>query len=199
LEKDIILELEDLRDETEFILNNEEIVENKHLENYLRSLERIRYNIFNKLKLKNKYEINENDKIEYINNRYQTSAENNILKIHIPEVLPHYKNINNYSYKNIMLNVMEKSKPFKNMFGNELVFVIIVISENQKNIDIDNKYVKPIIDGLVLSKVIEDDNINNVFYSVLGKTNKNKKPCTDVFILKGNEVLDWIEKITNIK
>lgn len=63
-----------------------------------------------------------------------------------------------------MINVMEKTKEFKNLFNNELVFVFIKIYENQRNID--NKFVKPIIDGLVLSKVIADDNINNMFYGV---------------------------------
>ena len=61
MQKELLTELEDLRDETEFILNNEEIVESKHIENYLRSLERIRYNIFNKIKLRDKYEINESE------------------------------------------------------------------------------------------------------------------------------------------
>lgn len=197
MQNEIITELEDLRDETEFIINNEEIVENKHIENYLRSLERIRYNIFNKVKLKNKYQISESDKIEYLNNRYDVTVENDILKIHIPEVIPKYKNINNYAYKNIMINVMEKTKQYKNMFNNELVFVFIVISENQKNTDIDNKFIKPIVDGLVLSQVIEDDNTNNMFYGVLGKTSKNKKPYTDVYVFRGNQVLNWIEKLIN--
>ena len=106
MQKELLTELEDLRDETEFILNNEEIVENKHIENYLRSLERIRYNIFNKIKLRDKYEINENEKINYLNKNYKTTIENGILKIFIPEVIPKYKNINNYAYKNIMFNVM---------------------------------------------------------------------------------------------
>ena len=35
MQKEILTELEDLRDETEFIINNQEIVENKHIENYL--------------------------------------------------------------------------------------------------------------------------------------------------------------------
>ena len=94
-QKEIISELEDLRDETEFILNNEEIIENKHVENYLRSLERIRYNIFNKIRLKEKYEVNEQDKINYLHNRYKAEVDNGILKITIPEVIPKYKNINN--------------------------------------------------------------------------------------------------------
>ena len=106
MQKEILTELEDLRDETEFIINNEEVIENKHVENYLRSLERIRYNIFNKIKLKDKYEVNEQDKINYLNNRYKATVENDILKIYIPEVIPKYKNINNYAYKNIMINVM---------------------------------------------------------------------------------------------
>ena len=193
MQKEILTELEDLRDETEFIINNEEVIENKHVENYLRSLERIRYNIFNKIKLKDKYEVNEQDKINYLNNRYKATVENDILKIYIPEVIPKYKNINNYAYKNSMINVMEKTKQYKDLFNNELVFVFIKVVENQKNIDIDNKFIKPIVDGLVLSKVIADDNIANMFYGVLGTTDKKKKPYTEVYVFKGEKVLEWIQ------
>ena len=193
MQKEILTELEDLRDETEFIINIEEVIENKHVENYLRSLERIRYNIFNKIKLKDKYEVNEQDKINYLNNRYKATVENDILKIYIPEVIPKYKNINNYAYKNIMINVMEKTKQYKDLFNNELVFVFIKVVENQKNIDIDNKFIKPIVDGLVLSKVIADDNIANMFYGVLGTTDKKKKPYTEVYVFKGEKVLEWIQ------
>lgn len=193
MQKEILTELEDLRDETEFIINNQEIVENKHVENYLRSFERIRNNLFNKIKLSNKYEVNEQDKITYLNDRYSSTVENDVLKIYIPEVIPKYKNINNYAYKNIMLNVMDKTKEYKDLFNKELVFVFIKVVENQKNIDIDNKFIKPIVDGLVLSKVIADDNINNMFYGVLGTTNKKKKPYTEVYVFKGEKMLDFIK------
>ena len=33
MQKEILTELEDLRDETEFIINNVEVIENKHVEN----------------------------------------------------------------------------------------------------------------------------------------------------------------------
>ena len=193
MQKEILTELEDLRDETEFIINNQEIVENKHVENYLRSFERIRNNLFNKIKLSNKYEVNEQDKITYLNDRYSATVENDILKIYIPEVIPKYKNINNYAYKNIMINVMDKTKEYKDLFNKELVFVFIKVVENQKNIDIDNKFIKPIVDGLVLSKVIADDNINNMFYGVLGTTNKKKKPYTEVYVFRGQKMLDFIK------
>lgn len=193
MQKEILTELEDLRDETEFIINNQEIVENKHVENYLKSFERIRNNLFNKIKLSNKYEVNEQDKITYLNDRYSATVENDVLKIYIPEVIPKYKNINNYAYKNIMLNVMDKTKEYKDLFNKELVFVFIKVVENQKNIDIDNKFIKPIVDGLVLSKVIADDNINNMFYGVLGTTNKKKKPYTEVYVFRGQKMLDFIK------
>ena len=197
MQKEILAELEDLRDETEFIINNEEIIENKHIENYLRSLERIRYNIFNKIKLREKYEINETDQINYLNNRYKVTMKNEILKIHIPEVIPKYKNINNYAYKNIMLNVMDKTKEYKDFFNKELVFVFIKVVESQKNIDIDNKFIKPIVDGLVLSKVIADDNIANMFYGVMGITNKRKNPYTEVYVFKGEKPLEFIKNIVD--
>ena len=67
------------------------------------------------------------------------------------------------------------------------------VTLNQKNIDIDNKFIKPIVDGLVLSKVIADDNINNMFYGVLGTTNKKKKPYTEVYVFRGEKMLDFIK------
>lgn len=198
MQKEILAELEDLRDETQFVIDNQEVIENKHMETYLRSLERIRYNIFNKIDINEKHIITENEKVNYLNDRYKATLEGDVLRIYIPEVIPKYKNINNYAYKNIMINVMEKTKPYKDLFANELVFVFIKVVENQKNIDIDNKFVKPIIDGLVLSKVITDDNINNMFYGVLGTTNKKRKPYTEVLVLKGEMILKWLEDMSKM-
>ena len=195
MQKEILTELEDLRDETEFIINNREIVENKHFENYLRSVERIRYNIFNKIGSNEKYEANKYNQIEYVNKNYKATLENDVLKIQIPEVLPKFKNINNYAYKNIMFNVRECTKKYQGIFGSELVFAFIKIVENQKNNDIDNKFVKPIIDGLVLSKVIEDDNITNMCYGVIGMTEKKKKPYTEVYVFRAKKMLEWIQNM----
>ena len=95
-----------------------------------------------------------------------------------------------------MINVMEKTKQFKNLFNKELVFVFIKVVENQKNIDIDNKFIKPIVDGLVLSKVIDDDNVANMFYGVIGITEKTKNPYTEVYVFKGQKMLKWIQNTT---
>lgn len=198
MQKEIINELEDLKDEIEFIINNEDIIGKKHLENYLRTMEKIRYNIFNKIKLREKYEVDENEKMEYLNKRYKAKVEDDILKIYIPEVIPKYKNINNYAYKNILINVMENTKQYKDLFNKEFVFVFIKVHENQKNMDIDNKFIKPIIDGLVLSKVIADDNINNMAYGVIGLTEIKKKPYTEVYVCKGNNFLNWINKLPEL-
>ena len=102
----ILPELEKLKKQTDFIINNKEILENKDIEKYLRSLEEIRYEMFSKIKINNRNSINEDEKISYINNLYKATLVNDILKIHIPEALPKFKNISNYSYKNIMLNTV---------------------------------------------------------------------------------------------
>ena len=40
------------------------------------------------------------------------------------------------------------------------------------------------LDGIVLSKAIADDNIANMFYGVLGTTDKKKNPYTEVYVLR---------------
>ena len=193
MQKEILKKLEDLRDETEFVIKNADIIETSHLENYLRSFEKIRYNILGKIKITNKYIADKDEKINYLNEAYKAEVDNDILKIYIPEVIPKYKNINNFAYKNIMFNVKEQTQKYKDLFKDELVFVFIKVVENQKNIDIDNKFIKPIVDGLVLSKVIQDDNIANMFYGVIGMTEENKNPYTEVFVFRGQKMLKWIE------
>ena len=150
--------------------------------------------MFNNIKLNNLEKNKVDEKINYINNSYRAKLENDILKIHIPEVLPKYKNISNYAYKNIMLSTAESVKEYKGLFKKNLTFVLIVVHENQSNMDIDNKYVKPIIDALVIQEIIQDDNITNMFYMVQGK-NDTKKPYTDVFVMDAKYMKKWIENL----
>lgn len=187
-------ELQQIKKQTDFILNIREIIENKDIEKYLRGLEKARYELFNNIKLNNLEKNKADEKINYINNSYRAKLENDILKIHIPEVLPKYKNISNYAYKNIMLSTAESVKEYKGLFKKNLTFVLIVVHENQSNMDIDNKYVKPIIDALVIQEIIQDDNITNMFYMVQGK-NDTKKPYTDVFVMDAKYMKNWIENL----
>ena len=103
----ILQELEELKKQTDFMINNKDILENKDIEKYLRDLEKIRYEVFNKIKIHNKEKINESEKINYINNSYKATLVNDVLKIYIPETLPKFKNISNYAYKNIMISTAE--------------------------------------------------------------------------------------------
>ena len=193
----ILPELELIKKQTDFMINYKEVLENKDIEKYLRSLEKIRYDMFNKLKINNEEKIDEKEKINYINNSYKATLQKDILKIHIPEVLPKYKNINNYAYKNIMLSTAEAVKEYKGLFDKNLTFVLIIVHEKQTNMDIDNKYIKPIIDALVLQNIIKDDNITNMFYMVQGK-NDTKRPYTEVFVMDAKYMISWIEKLQEI-
>lgn len=190
----ILPELKQIKDNTDFMITNKEILENKDIEKYLRSLEKIRYEMFSKIKINNNEKISKSEKIQYINESYEATLKNDILKIYIPETLPKYKNISNYAYKNIMLSTAEAVKEYKGLFKDKLTFVLIIVHEKQANMDIDNKYVKPIIDALVLQNIIQDDNINNMFYMAQGK-NDTKKPYTETFVMDGEYMIAWIEKL----
>ena len=187
--------LDELKDETSDMLLYGNMMDSRIKEKYLRKLEKIRYELFENVNLENKYS-NEED-ISFVNNKYKARKEKNILNIYIPEVLPKYKNISSFSYKNIMTNVAECTKEYKDLFQDKLTLVIIVVHEKQKNMDIDNKYVKPIVDGLVTSGVIKDDNFSNMFYIAMGK-NDTKKPYTEVFVLDGKYIDEWIEDLEKL-
>ena len=197
MKQQILEELEEIKKQTDFIIDNKAIIKVKDIEKYLRNLEKIRYEMFNKIKISNQEKREENEKINYINNSYKAKLQKDILKIYIPEVLPKFKNISNYAYKNIMLSTAEAIKDYKNLFNKKLTFVLIIVHEKQANMDIDNKYVKPIIDALVIQNVIQDDNITNMFYMVQGK-NDTKKPYTEVFVMDAKYMIGWIEKLQKI-
>lgn len=193
-DEEFVNEITKIKDTVDNFLLNKNSLDNKIKEKFLKELEKSRYNLFNTTDIINKHSKNE---IDFINKNYETILKNNVLKITIPEVLPKYKNISNYAYKNIMLNVAKSTEKYSGLFKNRLTFVLIVVHENQSNMDIDNKYVKPIIDALVIQNIIQDDNINNMFYMVIGK-NDTKTPYTEAFVMDAKYMIDWINNLQNM-
>lgn len=186
-----IKELEELKKSIDFLLLNQNIMEDKDISKFLFGLEKHRFNMFEEIRILNAK--NSNIDIQSINNQYKVDYHKN-LKIYIPEVLPKFKNLGNYTYKNILLNVANATKDYKNLFKNKQVCIFIEVFDNKKmnNWDIDNKTIKPIIDGLVSSRVIEDDSITKMFYCVKG--NYDKKPHSEVTIFEGKKFMKWIQK-----
>ena len=160
-------------------------------EELLRNIEMRRYNILNNIKLFNNKISNENNKIESLDDRYTATYKNDILKIYIPETMPKYKQINSFTYKRILLNIAEITKPYTHLFKKD-IFLLIKIYDNKKNWDIDNKFIKPISDGLILSKTIVDDNINSMFYCVRGYEAKTQH--TEVYITDGDKYHILLDK-----
>lgn len=149
------------------------------MENFLRNLEKRRYNILSEIKLYNNTVEYKTDKIKNISHEYKAEVIDDTLKIYIPEPMPSYRNLKTHAYKNILLNITEVTKPYQNMF-NEKVFVYIKIFDNIKGWDIDNKFIKPIFDSLIANNIIEDDNIEKTFYAA-GGTFSNE-PHTEVYV-----------------
>lgn len=171
-------ELLNLKNDIEKIAKNKS-TNDIQMETFLRNLEKRRYNILSEIKLYNNTIEYKTDKIKNISYEYKAEVIGNILKIYIPEPMPSYRNLKTHAYKNILLNITEVTKQYQKMF-NEKVFVYIKIFDNIKGWDIDNKFIKPIFDSLIANKIIEDDNIEKMFYAASGFF--CDEPHTEVYI-----------------
>lgn len=161
------------------------------IEKFLKNFEKTRYNILSEIKLYNRNVEFEYEKIKTIDNEYKAELIDDILQIYIPEVLPSYKNIKTHTHKRILLNVAEITKKFANQFGNE-VFIYIKVFDKIQGWDIDNKFIKPIADALILSNVIQDDNMTKMFYCAKGEY--SEKPHTEIYVFNSNEINEFLEK-----
>ena len=164
---------------------------NIQLENFLKKLEKARYNLLTEIKLYNNTEEIESEKIKTIDNEYKATLTDDILKIYVPEVMPSYKNLKTHAHKKILLNIAEVTKKFEGQFK-EPVLIYIKIFDKILGWDVDNKYVKPIADGLILSKVIQDDNMTKMSYCVKGEY--SEIPHTEIYVFDSKIVPDFLEK-----
>ena len=186
----LLNELVSLEENIHLLVENNKNINDIQLEAFLRNLEKRRYNILTQIKLYNKTVEYKTERIKNISDEYKAEVKGNILKIYIPEPMPSYKNLKTHAFKNILLNIAEITKPYANMFT-ETVFIYIKIFDNIKGWDIDNKSIKPISDALISSGVIQDDNIDKMFYCVKGEF--SEIPHTEVYILDANNSIKILE------
>ena len=104
--------------------------------------------------------------------------------------MPSYKNIKTHTHKRILTNIAEITKPFANKFQ-DAAFIYVKIFDNILNWDVDNKYIKPISDGLILSNVISDDNITKMFYCVKGEF--SEEPHTEIYVFNSKNISEFLE------
>ena len=162
------------------------------MEAFLKNLEKRRYNILNEIRIYNKTVEYSTEKIKNISDEYKAEVKDNTLKIYIPEPMPSYKNLKTHAFKNILINITEATKPFNDLFKDK-VFVFIRIFDNIKGWDIDNKYIKPIFDALILNNIIEDDNIEKMFYCVQGEFAEILH--TEVYVTPQESVVNLMQNI----
>ena len=67
--------------------------------------------------------------------------------------------------------------------------------DNISGWDIDNKYIKPISDALIMSEVIKDDNISKMFYAAKGEY--SDIPHTEVYVFNSKEIEKFLSKFVS--
>lgn len=180
----------DLQNNLNLIINYNSLTD-LQLENFLRKFEKARYNILSEIKIYNKNVEFEYEKIKTIDNEYKANLTDNILKIYVPEVIPSYKNLKTHTHKRILLNIAEITKEYENLFNNE-VCIYIKIFDNILGWDVDNKFIKPIADALILSKVIQDDNMTKMSYCVKGEFSDT--PHTEIYVFDSKNFDEFMTK-----
>lgn len=186
-------ELFNLQESIGLLTDRNNIIDTQ-LEGFLKNFEKARYNLLTEIKLYNNNKEYEYEKIKTINNEYNAELSNGVLKIYIPEVLPSFKNLKTHAHKRILLNIAEITKQYSGLFTEDEVFIYIKIFDKILGWDVDNKYIKPISDGLIASNVIKDDNISKMFYSARGDFSET--PHTEVFVFNSKMVTHFLEKFT---
>ena len=184
-------QLESFNNQIENVINSNSLTDIQ-IENFLINFDKVRYNLLSEIKEYNRNVDFEYEKIKTIDDNYTAELNDNILKLYIPEILPSFKNLKTHTYKRILLNVAEITKKFKGLFPNE-VFIYIKVCDNIRGWDIDNKYVKPIADALIISGVIEDDNNTKMFYCCKGEFSET--PHTLIYVLDDKNIAQFLKKV----
>lgn len=179
-----------LKQNVDLIVTNNSLTD-LQIENFLRNFEKTRYNILSEIKLYNKNVEFEYEKIKIIDNEYKAELIDNVLKIYVPEVMPSYKNLKTHTHKRILLNIAEITKQYEGQFDNE-VCIYIKLFDKILGWDVDNKFIKPIADALILSKVIQDDNMSKMSYCVKGEF--SEIPHTEIYVFDSKNMDEFLAK-----
>lgn len=179
-----------LKQNVDLIVTNNSLTD-LQIENFLRNFEKTRYNILSEIKLYNKNVEFKYEKIKTIDNEYKAELIDNVLKIYVPEVMPSYKNLKTHTHKRILLNIAEITKQYEGQFDNE-VCIYIKLFDKILGWDVDNKFIKPIADALILSKVIQDDNMSKMSYCVKGEFSEN--PHTEIYVFDSKNMNEFLAK-----
>lgn len=171
-------ELLSLNNEISYILKSN-IITDYRLENFLKQLEKSRFNILSEINVYNQNVDLDVEKIHTIDADYKAEMIGKTLNIYVPETIPSYKNFKTHASKRILINIAGITEKYKGLFKNQ-VLVYIKVFDKIINWDIDNKTIKPIIDALVSSGVISDDNVDKMFYCVRGFYSDN--PHTEILV-----------------
>lgn len=191
IDEKINKQLESLNKQIENTLNSNSLTDSQ-VESFLLNFEKVRYNLLAEIKKYNKNVEFEYEKIKTIDDNYKAEFKDNILKIYVPETLPSFKNLKTHTYKRILFNIAESTKQFKGLFSNK-VFIYIKVFDNIQGWDIDNKYLKPVADALIVSGVIQDDNMSKMFYSAKGEF--SEIPHTIIYVLDSKKVEQFLKKV----
>ncbi len=170
-----------------------EHLENAKIELY-RAIDRYNTDILRQMETDENYD-GEKDFIIPPSERWDIKIENGYIRISIPDFLFRTNKIKREIYHRWAKNVRDALWSLDKCSTYEKIFVYVKYFYPGKNWDIDNKAIKPIIDGIVRAGVVEDDTYNRVAYGIEGGIKEN--PLTIIYIFDYNDIGKLLPVICN--
>ena len=175
------------------LIQTKEKIKDEELERYFCKLEKERMDMYDAVMQENLWKDFMGDEVtDFIDYDYKAKLEDDILKIHIPEKIPPIKKGASYTQKRITSNIARMTRKYEGLFYDKFTMTIIIIYDDGKIWDADNRNVKPIQDGLIHGKVIKDDNIYCSCYMVQGYY--SDKPYVEVYVIPADEITKIINQ-----
>jgi len=172
-------------------------VEIKHLLNMYSAIEKARLELYWALN----YQIKAGEKPSNIlpsdNINVEILYGGEVVKLTVMDYPAKFKTIKDKEKEKWINNVMFALKPIKDSVFFERIFVFVKFYFPDQNMDVDNRDVKPIIDGIRYAKIIADDSYKYVSYGFNAQF--GSEPKTEIFIIKYENFPEKLYKILNEK
>jgi hypothetical protein len=165
------------------------------LENACYYIEKARMELYKAVRQHNKEAIKQGNTTDYINlppDDWKAEYDGEMITVYIPDYVPRTAKRVPGSYERWVENMQAALWSLEKCPKYDKVFVYIKIFY-PRNWDVDNRDIKPIIDGIVVANVIPDDTYNHLAYTVEGFHDEN--PHTIVHIFSYESMAKMLPKI----
>lgn len=156
-------------------------VEAKHLLNAYGAIEKARRELYWALNYQIRAGEKPNNLLPSDNVEVEILDNGKVVKLTVMDYPARLQSTKNEEKERWINNVMFALKNVKDKISFDRIFVFVKFYFPVSNVDVDNRDIKPIIDGIKYSRIVADDNYRYVSYGF--NANFSDSPRTEIYII----------------